>query len=320
MSFKRALDFLSDRRMPQFAPSVFAKSYVLRKKVMNTPIPKDKEIPFALTFDIEDNLSPLGQRQRDIEHAVSFFKKIVPMLNSQGCPSTFFVQGNLIGEISLLLNEVEDKHEIGLHGFHHELWGDEKWFSKHKALPLQVKQNLLKEALGAFNSNNLERPTSFRAPDMILNYETSMLLKEMGFSVDSSFPSYMGFRTSLLTSSDSLVPMSIPITSSPFPSFSFKYIIPFARYNLFNMNTLRRLTDEELIELIETVLRYECFLGVSPQIVFLSHSWDYLNKGSSPKFWYCSESNFEFLFKRLSLIKEKLPIKFVTMRQLSKGL
>jgi peptidoglycan/xylan/chitin deacetylase (PgdA/CDA1 family) len=320
MSFKRAIDFLSDRRMPQFAPSVYVKSHALRKKVMNTPVPTDKEIPFVLTFDIEDNLDPTGQRQRDIEHDISFFKKVVPMLNSQKCPSTFFVQGNLISEISPILKEVEDKDEIGLHGFHHELWGDEKWFSKHKALPLQVKKNLLKEALDAFSSNNLERPTSFRAPDMILNHETSVLLKEDGFTVDSSFPSYMGFHSSLPQQSDPLVPMSIPITSSPFPSFSFKYLIPFARYNLLNMNTLRRLTDEELLELIETVLRYEHFLGVSPQIVFLSHSWDYLNKGSSPKFWYCSESNFEFLFKKLSLIKEKLPIKFVTMRQLSKGL
>jgi peptidoglycan/xylan/chitin deacetylase (PgdA/CDA1 family) len=306
--------------MPQFAPSVFAKSYALRKKVMNTPIPKNKEIPVVLTFDVEDDLNPLGHRHRDIGHVFSFFKRIVPMLDSRGYPSTFFVQGNLVGDISSLLKEIEGKHEIGLHGFHHELWGDEKWFSKNKALPLQVKENLLKEAFDAFSSNNLERPTSFRAPDMILNYETSVLLKELGFSVDSSFPSYMGFHPPLLLFSDRLVPVSIPITSSPFPSFSFKYLVPYAKYNLLNMNTLRRLSDEELVDLVETVLRFEHFLGVSPHIVFLSHSWDYLNKGSSQKFWYCSESNFEFLFKRFSLIEEKLPIKFVTMRQLSKGL
>jgi peptidoglycan/xylan/chitin deacetylase (PgdA/CDA1 family) len=98
--------------------------------------------------------------------------RILAALADAGVPATFFVEGLNAELYPDTLREIAAAgHEVGLHGWRHEPWGD---------LDLETERALLQHAVNAFNGLGLH-PQSFRPPGGDLTPASLDLLRELGF-------------------------------------------------------------------------------------------------------------------------------------------
>jgi len=271
-----------------------------------------KELTVSFTFDIEQD--KLNNHNEPIS---TFFSMFNEFLESKKIESTLFIQANLIKEYSTQLIEFQKTHELGLHGYGHELWGYEQWWIRKKSLSLKQKRKLVLKSLEVFERNDLERPTSFRAPNLIINKKTLALIRALDFKIDSSLPSYLGVKP-LPRFFDGL--LMIPHTANPIPKFEMRfYMIPFVHYEIFTLPYVLSMEINECLEFIRAVISYQSSFGVKPHLVFLAHSWeftDYNVKKVNKK----PQVNYKSLLKICSILESNYKVDYVTLNNLAKKL
>lgn len=315
----RLLDLLLDPRMPYFMPCVGLKRR--RSKMLSTSeIPSESPLLIALTFDVEYDFGS-SAKDSSSEAVEPFLKQLPTLAEGLQAVSTLFVQGDLVARYGELLLNLQSSHEIGLHGYAHELWGEAKWFLPHKPVSLESKRELLKQGLQNFADNNLAPPVSFRAPDLVADTDTLRLLGENGFLVDSSAPSYRGI---LPQPSRPLGPastfQSIPITAAPIPRVRRRYLLPFTTYEVFNMSWLAATSDQHLLDYVAEVVSFQIRNGTKPHLVFLAHPWEFREWEGQKPLDYCSEDNYELLQRKMRLLGERYQLRYVSMKELARAL
>jgi len=268
----------------------------------------------ALTFDVEQDFGSLGE-QGVTTTSRPFLQEFGALCNERGWVATFFIQGDLVESLAQELSELVTEHEIGLHGFHHELWGRPKWFLPQKPIEKDEKRLRLNLGLKAFQGCGLPRPISFRAPSMVIDGEALKLLEELDFRVDSSASSYLGVPP---------VPrlvgkiVSLPVSVSPIPRFVFKGILPtFAPYVGLSLQNLLELEEGQLLSLVREILAYQISQGYRPHLITLAHPWEFYENGLSP---FCSRDNFRRLSERLGFLEENFRLRYVSLHNLASRL
>lgn len=314
----RWLDFLRDPRMPQYM--LYHRLKERRRKSGAVDLPDNVTISVALTFDVEYDFGSSGKGAA--LHAVEpFLKKVTPWGREMGAAFSLFIQGDIVGSYAGYLQELQKEHEIGLHGYSHELWGKAKWFLRQEPVSRDRRQELLERSLEQFSAHRLTRPNSFRAPDLVVDRNTLELLEKHEFTVDSSAPSFYGvlpkpFRP-LGPGSKML---EIPITTNPYPHVQFRYLLPFTFYEVFNMAQLVMADDRHFINYVNDVLIFQMEERVTPHLVFLAHPWEFQEWPGRKELSYCSAGNYELLHRKFSLLQEKYRINYVTLKEIGRSL
>ncbi|MEM5855548.1 MAG: polysaccharide deacetylase family protein [Candidatus Aenigmatarchaeota archaeon] len=287
---------VSDKRFPHFLPYVLVKKSLLKLKLK-----EPEKIILSLTFDVEYN--PMVENK----HVEIFLKKYRDFLEKN--TSTLFVCGEIVkGNREL---KKFRKCEIGLHGYAHELWGEEKWWLNKKPIDKKMKEELLKLSLRIFTKKRIKKPVSFRAPYMLSNKETLKILEKFGFIVDSSASTYLGEE--LLPSKNSKI-VCLPVSANPIAKIKRIFLLPFAFYTIFNMQNFCKFDEERLREFIKIVTSFQEANGIKPHLVFLAHSYEFFKT----KLDYCSPKNFETLKDIVKFLKENYEIESLRMRELAK--
>jgi len=310
-------DFILDPRMPQYVLFTRLKR-ARRAKPIDVPVSSDSPVLVALTFDVEYDFGS-SATEGTYSAAAPFLERLPAWSKELEAVLTLFVQGNLVDKLAGCLHNLRDEHEIGLHGYAHELWGKEKWFLPHRAVPRHKRRDLLEQSLKCFSDNDLTPPSSFRAPDLVADKDTLQLLEESGFMVDSSAPSYYGIPplpTRPLGEKSRL--LSIPITVNPAPRYETRYGIPFTAYEILNMVRLAAGDDAHFLDYVRQVLSFQAGAGVRPHLVFLAHPWEFMEWPNKGRLDYCSGGNYELLRSKLSLLAERYPLKYMGMKELSR--
>jgi peptidoglycan/xylan/chitin deacetylase (PgdA/CDA1 family) len=203
--------------------------------------------------------------------------KITSSCNEYNWKSTFFIQGDLIEILAQEIKNIESDHEIGLHGYHHELWGKPIWFGDMQEQTPQVKkEELLVKSIKAFERIDVKRPLSFRAPWLIIDEDTLDLLRSYNFLIDSSvFSPRYGNPTSFY---DNKL-LRIPVSASPIPRIVSHFKIPvFLPYKVLNLRTILLEPIDSLITIIREIITYQRIQGTVQHIVILAHPWEFFEQ------------------------------------------
>lgn len=274
----KAIDFMADGRNPAFLLLNLARRSQLKEKLRRIEIPKNTKVRLAITFDVEYDFGSAGKQTA--EFAGPFLERMGKILGEK-TPATFFVQGNLVSHHHKQLLALQRKgHEIGLHGWAHEPWGN-AWFINERLPSRGEREGLLEKSLSEFEKYGLRRPVSFRAPNMVIRGDSLALLEKHGFGIDSSAPS---FRGGLPQISKIGKMAEIPVSYDPLPTITGKMN---SHYRVLNAHNLAASS-----EIAENAVKFQLLSGQKPLLVFLGHSWEFFG---NEKFKYCGPRNFKLL-------------------------
>ncbi len=318
-SLARLADLLLDPRMPYFIPCVKLKRRQ-RKKLSNVDIPSETPLLIALTFDVEYDFGS-SAKEAATEAVEPFLRELPVLAGEMQAVFTLFVQGDLVNRYAELLLNLQSSHEIGLHGYAHELWGKAKWFLTHNPVSLPSRQELLRQSLKNFADNNLAPPVSFRAPDLVADTDTLRLLQEHGFMVDSSAPAYRGaLPLPARPPGPASTLLSISITAAPTPRVRLRYLLPFTAYEVLNMSWLAAASDQHLLEYVAEIVSFQMDNGTKPHLVFLAHPWEFREWTGREKLGYCSRDNYKLLHRRMQSLQARYQLQYVGMKELAQTL
>jgi len=109
-------------------------------------------------------------------------QRVVELLDRRSIPASFFIPA-----VSLMLHpEMADvikrsgRHEFGVHGWIHET---------NTTLPAEVERDLVKRALEYLTQATGTRPVGYRAPSWNFSPNTLGIIRELGFTYESSMMS-----------------------------------------------------------------------------------------------------------------------------------
>jgi len=315
--FDKEISFMLDGRLPVYWPINWIRWHDYSKCLSSRRFFTKPDVDVMFTLDIEHDYGSMGDGRA--EFVSPFLKKAQAFFGRNGISATLFVQGNMIEKHAEQLHDL-GKHEFGLHGYAHEPWGD-AWFVRHSKPPQLERRNLLTASLQAFERVDFPKPTSFRAPNMVLDKASLQLLRENGFTIDSSYPSYQG---------DMLHPFNdngifeIPVSADPKPHFG-RFLV--TRYAVFNTSNL--VTGEFSGGFSQAILRLvnlQRFRNTTrengyvkewkPCFVFMCHPWEFFKPYNEDKnLQYCKPENWDILQRSLDELREIMNIRFVTMRE-----
>jgi len=143
----------------------------------------------VLSFDMETDIGSWTGEVRGIREGTP---GILEVLGRHGVRATFLFTGReALGNPGVVEEVVSAGHEIGCHTMFHENLGEPVYDVPVGSFALQsevrgrleMATNAVKEVAGA-------RPVSFRAPRLFGSTEMVIALEDLGYRVDSSFPSY----------------------------------------------------------------------------------------------------------------------------------
>lgn len=311
MILSRGFSLLADPRLPVYYPLNRGRWGSLSRLMEKAELGSRPELDVLFTFDVEYDYGSGGSGRA--EYAVPFLEKAKRFFAEHGIRATVFVQGDLVARCAGALRALGPGHEAGLHGYAHEPWGASWFIDERLPSPAERKQ-LLAKSLAAFADAGFPRPASFRAPNMVVDSRSLELLKEAGFTSDSSFPSYAG-GVPLLGSREGLA--EVPVSFDPKPLFG-RFLM--ARYTVFNThNLVNREFGGGLAAAAMRVARAQAASGQKPFIVFLSHPWEFFPPEPGFKnefFGYSSEANFAALSGAIAELKKSFTLRFRTVSEL----
>jgi peptidoglycan/xylan/chitin deacetylase (PgdA/CDA1 family) len=310
MIVSRGISLLADPRLPLFFPLNSSRWNSLGRRIERVDLGSRPELDVLFTMDVEYDYGSAGSGSA--KHVLPFLKQAKEFFSRHGIRATLFVQGDLAEKAAEGVHRLGQGHEIGLHGYAHEPWGA-SWFIGERLPSVVERKALLEKSLAAFERAGFRRPTSFRAPNMVIDGASLSLLKEHGFASDSSFPSYsgglplMGMRHGLA---------EIPVSFDPKPLFG-KFLM--ARYLVFNTHNLARheFRDGFMNSAMRTV-KAQVAAGQKPFLVFLSHPWEFFRPDAgfdNEFFGYSSESNFAVLADAVSQLRMRFSLRFTTVSE-----
>ena len=310
---RRLFDFLSDPRMP-YHPAPVIRAHRLRSLLKRKPASLGRKLLLCLTFDVE-----IGYGSYRISDRTSYITQFLHMVEDHPDWRTLFVEGRLVNENSSTLRSLSKKgFELGLHGYSHELWGDQQWYLPDKALTVVQRAALLRAGIEAFETAGLEKPVSFRAPNLVADGHTIQLLSENGFTVDSSLPSHRGVMPIPRVLSGRNQITQIPVTVDPIPSYSRRWILPYRTFRQCNLRTLRQMTGKELSEYVMRISAIQQALGFAPHLVVLAHSWEFFDPpGKRSELSYCSPTNAYTLHNLVQTLSDDFEVQPVSIGELA---
>lgn len=322
--FNKFIYFLKDERMIW---NIISSYY---RKVFLTNILKKIEtldkVTIMLTFDVEQDFgsfkAKIGKSNIITSNSMgSFLSNILDILKSYKIKSTFFVQASLINDSNYeLFKDIQKNHEIGLHGYNHEPWGYD-WFIFERVPPIKERERLLVESLKKFEEYHLKRPVSFRAPNMVIDIESLKLLSHYGFKFDSSAQSYKGVYpivTNIIIDVDKII-TEIPVSACPIPCIANKCILPYIKYNLLNLKTLKEIDNHKFINIIECIFKIQRLHNQEQHLVILSHSWEFTDY-TKKYFNYCGKENYITLIHILELLEDMYDVNYTTIKEFGEKL
>jgi len=310
--YYKLFDLLTDKRLPFYIPFVYKDKKNLFNSINHFNY--DVDLKICLSFDVE--YYKLISDYFSFNHLLTFLDDINVFLKKGKISSTFFIQGNLLKYCAKRILSLHNHNEIGLHGYSHGLWGDYKWFIKNKPLTHVQKYELLTLSLEEFLKYKLEKPVSFRAPNMVTNKDTYELLSDHGFILDSSSPSYYGnlpLPTFPLGVKDNI--FSIPVSVNPIPELNFKCIFPYLSYNILNLKTMKKINILDFLNYINIIISVQQKYGYVPHIVLLFHSWEFSHSENN-KYNYCRTINYDVLTKLINTLNKYFTTEYLTMSNL----
>ncbi len=149
--------------------------------------PDGARVAVLLSFDVDNetvqglrtgevSIGPLSQGQYGSRVALP---RVVGLLNENRIPATFFFPAwslKLAPEQAALIQK-SGLHEIGVHGWIHEL---------NTALDGPTEERLLRQATDAIQEITGKRPVGYRAPSWNHSPNTLRIVRKMGFLYESS--------------------------------------------------------------------------------------------------------------------------------------
>jgi len=148
---------------------------------MTVALPFSSPATVCLTFDNMGSAAAIGRGEAsgfgadDIGPAG--YPEALALLDKLGLKATFFIEGwNARYNSSAVLEVARRGHEIGIHGWVHEVF---------HTLAAEDVERILTDSLAAFRAINLE-PRGFRAPGGLRGDHTISILKHLGLEFDSS--------------------------------------------------------------------------------------------------------------------------------------
>lgn len=149
--------------------------------------PDGARVAVLLSFDVDNetvqglrtgevSIGPLSQGQYGSRVALP---RVVRLLNEEHVPATFFFPAwslKLAPEQAALIQEA-GIHEIGVHGWIHEL---------NTALDGPTEERLLRQAVDTIEEISGKRPVGYRAPSWNHSPNTLRIVRDIGFLYESS--------------------------------------------------------------------------------------------------------------------------------------
>ncbi|NJD76427.1 MAG: polysaccharide deacetylase [Candidatus Methanoperedens sp.] len=133
----------------------------------------------SLTIDIEHDCPPYLKTYRGIEKGLP---GLCSVLDGFGVKATFFVTGDVASKYPEEIKKIAQHHEIGSHGYSHKRF-DRMNFAE-AAYEIEKSTEILCRLTGK------EKLDSFRAPNLVFPERFLYLLKDNGYSIDSSIAKY----------------------------------------------------------------------------------------------------------------------------------
>lgn len=144
--------------------------------------PFSKQGVLCLTFDNMGSAAEVGRRElsgpdpKD-EGLLAGFPRLLDLLDVLDLKATFFIEGwNALHHPDRVVELVQRGHEVGLHGWTHEVF--------HQLDRIDAERVLI-DSLASFRAIGVE-PTGFRAPGGVRGKYTLEILRDLGLSYDSS--------------------------------------------------------------------------------------------------------------------------------------
>ncbi len=310
--FLKFSDLIQDPRNPIRAIEQFLRSPSEPEAVLEP----DCRVKVSLTVDIEHDYglkSTLGELST-VEKGMNNLMNIYDDTDISG---TFVVSNPIVENFQQLVEEVSEKHEVGVHGYNHECWSSPKWWiSDSRILTREEKMERANEMRESIEEITSEAPKSFRAPYMAIDMEALTVLEDLGFEYDSSDPSYYGVFPKYYHP-DELSIQEIPISADPRPHFKI-LPIPHAEFNWLNTKLISKLGIEKTADLVAKILRYQKIERVEPHIVLLMHQWEFVDSTNIPgeRFEYASFENRNVLEEFVDELRKGFGPEFLPMEKL----
>ena len=159
----------------------------------------------ALTFDVECDCPPFLSSTKNITLGLP---KILDVMNEFDIRATFFVTGNIAKKYPKVIKNLSKRHEIGSHGYNHEMF-DEITLDKKKKI---IKSKKLLEKLTG------EDIVGFRAPYLKVSNELYKILEEHQFRYDSSIGTFMRSHKNIKVTNIAEFKLEIPNVILRFPA------------------------------------------------------------------------------------------------------
>jgi len=124
----------------------------------------------------EPTVSTLSQGQYGARVGL---QRIVDVLDKNKVPATFFIPSVSLALTPAMLPLIRKsgRHEIGVHGWIHEM---------NTTLPDSVERRLLAKAIAELTQITGQKPVGYRAPSWNFSPNTLSILRDMGFRYESS--------------------------------------------------------------------------------------------------------------------------------------
>ncbi|MEM7414443.1 MAG: polysaccharide deacetylase [Gemmatimonadota bacterium] len=149
--------------------------------------PGGARVAVLLSYDVDNetvqglrtgevSIGPLSQGQFGARRALP---RVVELMDRENIPSTFFFPAwsLMLAPEQADLIQASGMHEIGVHGWIHEL---------NTALDAETEERLLRQAVEAIENITGERPVGYRAPSWNHSPATLQIVRDIGFLYESS--------------------------------------------------------------------------------------------------------------------------------------
>ena len=148
--------------------------------------PNGARVAVLLSFDVdnetvslrfgEPSIGALSQGQYGSRVAL---KRVVNVLDRNDIPASFFIPAVslMIAPEQVGVIKKSGRHEFAVHGWIHEM---------NTTLPRDAEYRLVKQAIDTLTSMTGTRPVGYRAPSWNFSPNTLSIIKELGFTYESS--------------------------------------------------------------------------------------------------------------------------------------
>ncbi|MFH0737381.1 MAG: polysaccharide deacetylase family protein [Candidatus Micrarchaeota archaeon] len=302
----RAVSFISDPRLPLYYPLNRLRWDSLRSRMDRLDLGQNPELDLIFTVDVEYDYGSGGKGEAGC--ASPFLKLAKGFFDKHGIKATLFVQGDLIQRLAGDIRALGASHEIGLHGYAHEQWG-QSWFVKDPVPSPKERKELISKSLAAFKAAGFQAPSSFRAPNMVIDPLSLGILKEAGFTADSSYPSYSGGGNAAALSHGLA---EVPVSFDPKPVFGHSLR---ARYVVFNTHNIVK-KELDIVAAATRVAKAQILADQKPHVMLLCHPWEFFEPEmgpGDPSFGYSSPKNLSLLEDALESLKGSFRVRPKTL-------